>query len=135
VSAELTYDYAIIRVMPRVDRGEQVNVGVILSCPDANYLDARIELDDALVLALDPHVDVAALRANLGVIPAVCRGGVTAGPIGARADVSDGSSHRAAPSSSRHLSTRAGLTIPSAAWNSSWTASSGEGLLRGGETA
>jgi hypothetical protein len=83
VSGELTYDYAIIRVVPRVDRGEQVNVGVILSCPDANYLDARIELDDALVRALDPQVDVATLRANLAVIPAVCRGGADAGPIGA----------------------------------------------------
>ncbi len=83
MSAELTYDYAIIRVVPRVDRGEQVNVGVILSCPDADFLDARIEVDDALLLALDPLIDVAAVRANLAVIPAVCRGGVEAGPIGA----------------------------------------------------
>jgi hypothetical protein len=83
VSAELTYDYAIIRVVPRVDRGEQVNVGIILSCPDADFLDARIEVDDALLLALDPLIDVAAVRANLAVIPAVCRGGAEAGPIGA----------------------------------------------------
>ena len=83
MSAELTYDYAIIRVVPRVDRGEQVNVGVILSCPDADFLDARIEVDDALLLALDPQIDVAAVRANLAVIPAVCRGGAEAGPIGA----------------------------------------------------
>lgn len=83
MSAELTYDYAIIRVVPRVDRGEQVNVGVILSCPDADYLDARIEVDDALLLALDPAIDLAAVHANLSVIPAVCRGGEEAGPIGA----------------------------------------------------
>jgi len=82
VPAEHTYDYAIIRVVPRVDRGEQVNVGVILSCPDVDFLDARIELDDAVVLALDPGVDLAAVRANLDVIPAVCRGGPEAGPIG-----------------------------------------------------
>lgn len=83
MSAEYTYDYAIIRVVPRVDRGEQINVGVILSCPDATFLDARIELDEALLLALDPSVDVATVQANLSVIPAVCRG-ADAGPIGDR---------------------------------------------------
>src|SRR6476620_5776765 len=45
--AEYTYDYAIVRVVPRVDRGEQINVGIVLSCPDADYLDARIEVDEA----------------------------------------------------------------------------------------
>ena len=80
--AEHTYDYAVIRVVPRVDRGEQINVGVIQCCPDANFLDSRIELDEALLQALDPTVDVATVRANLGVIPAVCRGGAEAGPIG-----------------------------------------------------
>lgn len=83
MSAEQTYDYAVIRVVPRVDRGERINVGVILSCPGADFLEARIELDEALLLALDPAVDVAEVRANLGVIPSVCRGGESAGPIGA----------------------------------------------------
>jgi hypothetical protein len=82
VRAEHTYDYAIIRVVPRVERGEQVNVGVILSCADLDFLDARIELDAAAVLALDPAADVETLRANLAIIPAVCRGGSEAGPIG-----------------------------------------------------
>ena len=80
--AELTYDYAIVRVVPRVDRGERINVGVILSCADTDFLDARIEVDEALLRAIDPEVDVEAVRANLAVIPAVCRGGVEAGPIG-----------------------------------------------------
>ena len=80
--AEHTYDYAIIRVVPRVERGERINVGVILSCPDADFLDARIEVDDAVLLALDPTLDLVALRTNLDVIPAVCRGGPEAGPIG-----------------------------------------------------
>jgi hypothetical protein len=44
VPGEHTYDYAIIRVVPRVERGELINVGVILSCPAADFLDARIEL-------------------------------------------------------------------------------------------
>jgi hypothetical protein len=83
VPAEHTYDYAVIRVVPRVERGEQINVGVILSCPALDFLDARIELDAAAVLALDPAVDLDAVRANLETIPRVCRGGVDAGPIGA----------------------------------------------------
>src|SRR3954467_2158573 len=83
LAAELTYDYAIIRVVPRVDRGEQINVGVIVSCAEANYLDARIDLDESLLLAIDPLVDITTVRANLAVIPAVCRGGAEGGPIGA----------------------------------------------------
>lgn len=80
--AEYTYDYAVIRVVPRVDRGEQVNAGVILSCADVDFLDARIELDEAVVRALDPAVDLEAVRAALATIPAICRGGADAGPIG-----------------------------------------------------
>lgn len=80
--AELTYDYAIVRVVPRVDRGERINVGVILSCADTDFLDARIEVDEALVRAVDPGIDLEAVRAILDVIPAVCRGGAEAGPIG-----------------------------------------------------
>lgn len=80
--AEYSYDYAVIRVVPRVDRGEQVNAGVILSCADVDFLDARIELDDAVVRALDPAVDLDAVRAALATIPAICRGGADAGPIG-----------------------------------------------------
>jgi hypothetical protein len=82
VAAEYTYDYAIVRIVPRVERGEQINVGIILSCPDVDFLDARIELDEARLLALDPTVDVELMRANLATIPAVCRGGAEAGPIG-----------------------------------------------------
>lgn len=81
--AEVTYDYATIRVVPRVERGEQINVGVILSCVDGAYLAARIELDPARLLALDPSIDVDAIRAALATIPAVCAGGPDAGPIGA----------------------------------------------------
>lgn len=81
--AEYTYDYAIIRVVPRVERGEQVNAGVILSCADVDFLDARIELDEAAVLALDPAVDLDAVRSALATIPMICRGGADAGPIGA----------------------------------------------------
>ena len=83
MSADHTYDYAIIRIVPRVERGEQVNVGVILSVADSDFLDARIEVDDAVIRALDPTIDLEATREQLALIPLVCRGGPDAGAIGA----------------------------------------------------
>jgi hypothetical protein len=83
VPAEYTYDYAIVRIVPRVERGERINAGVILSCPDLEFLEARIELDESRLLLLDPAVDLELMRRNLAIIPAVCRGGEEAGPIGA----------------------------------------------------
>ena len=80
--AEFTYDYSIVRIVPRVDRGEQINAGIVLSCADSDFLDARIELDERALVALDPGVDLAAVRTNLDVFPMVCRGGADAGPIG-----------------------------------------------------
>ncbi len=79
---ELTYDYVIVRVVPRVERGERINVGVILSCVDSEVLDARILLDEARLTALDPSVDIEAIRAGLALITRVCAGGPEAGPIG-----------------------------------------------------
>lgn len=77
-----SYDYAVIRLVPRVEREEFVNVGIILSCEASGYLEARIELDTARVLALDPAIDIEALRRHLDTIPAICRGGAGSGPIG-----------------------------------------------------
>ena len=77
-----SYDYAIVRVVPRVEREEFVNVGVIVSCPAKDFLQARIELDATRVTALDPGIDLESLRANLASIPAICAGGRLGGPIG-----------------------------------------------------
>ena len=77
-----TYDYAVIRVVPRVERAEFVNVGIILWCQDETFLEARIELDEQRLLALAPDLDIAAVRAHLATIPAICAGGDGAGPIG-----------------------------------------------------
>jgi hypothetical protein len=82
VAADYTYDYAIVRVVPRVERGEQINVGVVLSCVDGDYLDARIEIDPVRIRALDPTLDIDQLRASLAHINLVCAGGPEAGPIG-----------------------------------------------------
>ena len=76
-----TYDYAIIRVVPRVERGEFLNAGVILACQDTSFLDARIELDEARLLALDPNADIAMIVQHLAAIPAICAGGKRAGPL------------------------------------------------------
>ena len=83
MSAEYAYDYSILRIVPRVDRGEQLNAGIVLSCPDAAFLDASIDLDERALLAMDPAADVEIIRANLAIFPVVCRGGADAGPIGA----------------------------------------------------
>ena len=77
-----TYDYAVIRVVPRVEREEFVNVGVVVSCPDRDFLEARIELDPARIAALDATLDIESIRAHLATIPLICRGGDAAGPIG-----------------------------------------------------
>ena len=77
-----SYDYAVIRVVPRVDREEFLNVGVIISCPAKNYLEARIELDEARLLAFAPGVDLELVRSHLASIPRICAGGPEAGPIG-----------------------------------------------------
>ena len=76
------YDYAVFRVVPRVEREEFVNVGVIVSCPARDFLEARVELDEQRLLALDSALDVESIRAHLATIPAICAGGEQAGPIG-----------------------------------------------------
>lgn len=78
----LAYDYAIVRVPPRVERGEQLNAGVILSCAANGYLRARFELDEPLLQCLAPGFDAAPIRAVLAGIDAVCRGGPGAGALG-----------------------------------------------------
>jgi hypothetical protein len=77
-----TYDYAVVRVVPHVERGEFVNAGVIVSCTSRGFLKARIELDEARLLALDPTLDIEPIRAALDAIPVICAGGDGAGAIG-----------------------------------------------------
>lgn len=76
------YDYAVIRVVPKVDREEFINAGVILSCPDLSFLEALIKLNEDRLLALDPNVDLDLVRNHLAAIPTICRGGDGAGTIG-----------------------------------------------------
>ena len=78
----VTYDYAIVRVVPKVERAEFVNVGVILSCPARDVLLAKIEVDERRLMALDPTLDLESVRTHLAAIPKICAGGEQAGPIG-----------------------------------------------------
>ena len=82
MAGEVTYDYTIIRVVPRVDRGERINVGVILSCVDGDFLDGRFEVDGTRLQALDPTIDVDVVQAAIAGMTAVCAGGPGAGPLG-----------------------------------------------------
>ena len=77
-----SYDYAVVRVVPRVERGEFVNAGVIVSCPEKDFLEARIELRGERLLALDPTVNLEAVRTHLASIVLICAGGAQGGPIG-----------------------------------------------------
>ena len=77
----ITFDYAILRVVPRVDREEFINAGIVVFCLEKRYLEARILLNPERLKALWPEVDVDLVRAHLDAIPRICAGDPTAGPI------------------------------------------------------
>lgn len=77
-----SFDYAIARVVPRVERAEFVNVGVIFFCRTLGFLDARISLDPQRLQAIAPDIDLEEVERHLQLIPRICRGGVEGGPIG-----------------------------------------------------
>jgi hypothetical protein len=76
-----SYDYAVIRVVPRVEREEFVNVGVILFCLAEDFLAARVHIDEGRILALSPDVDLGVIGRHLQAIPRICAGDPDAGPI------------------------------------------------------
>ena len=76
------YEYAVIRVVPRVDREEFLNVGVILYCPKKKYLDLIYTLDRERLLGFAPLLDIGELEGHLGAFADVVRGGAGGGPIG-----------------------------------------------------
>ncbi len=77
------YDCALIRVVPRVERGECLNVGAVLICRTRAFLGARIELDEARLLAFFPSADVGDISAQLLAIAKIAEGNREAGPIAA----------------------------------------------------
>lgn len=80
--ARSSFDYAIVRVVPRVERDEFVNAGAIVFCRTRRFLGARIELDRPRLAALALWLDPAEVERHLALIPLVCAGGADGGPIG-----------------------------------------------------
>ena len=76
------FDYAVIRLVPRVEREEFINVGVILSCPSQSFLDCRIEFEATRLQAFAPTIEVETIRHYLDTIPQICAGDESAGLIG-----------------------------------------------------
>jgi hypothetical protein len=81
VSAQSSFDYAVIRVVPRVEREEFVNAGVIVFCLEQNFLAARVHVNADRLKALWPQVDVELVRQHLEAFPKVSAGDPAAGPI------------------------------------------------------
>ncbi|MGW6771518.1 DUF3037 domain-containing protein [Streptomyces sp. NPDC055037] len=79
MSVKDVYEYALLRVVPRVERGECFNAGVLVYCRARSYVSARTHLDEAKLMILDPDADVVGVRAALHAVESVCRGGDAAG--------------------------------------------------------
>ena len=83
LSEKLTFDYAVVRIVPRVERGEFMNAGVILFCLSSKFLQAKIHLDRDRLEALWPDADMEMIREHLEALPKICAGDSAAGPIAA----------------------------------------------------
>jgi DUF3037 family protein len=81
VPALTSFDYAVLRVVPRVDREEFINAGVIVFCSELCFLRARVHLDEARLRALWPALDIELVRQHLEAVPRICSGDPSAGPI------------------------------------------------------
>ncbi len=81
--ARTPFSYAIVRVVPRVERGERLNAGVVVFCRQRRFLGLRVELDERRLRALAPDVDVAGVRRHLEALERVAAGDPQAGPIAA----------------------------------------------------
>jgi Protein of unknown function (DUF3037) len=75
------FQYAALRIVPRVERGEAVNAGVVLFCRPLRFLGARTQLDEGLLRALAPDCDAAAVRAALEAIERIAAGDAAGGPL------------------------------------------------------
>ncbi|MCW2535888.1 MAG: uncharacterized protein JWQ26_1587, partial [Modestobacter sp.] len=80
-----TFEYAVLRVVPRVERGESLNAGVLVYCRQRDYLGSRVHLDVDRLHALDPTADPAAIGAALQAATDVCAAATAAGAAGREA--------------------------------------------------
>lgn len=77
------FEYAVVRVVPQVEREEFINVGVILYCADEQFLQIQFEINEARLLSFSTKLDIENIKASLGAFKSICEGGAQAGPIGA----------------------------------------------------
>ena len=75
------YQYAIIRVVPHVERGETVNAGVVLLCRSTDFVGARTSLDEGRLRAIAPDADLASIARHLEAIERIAQGDARGGPI------------------------------------------------------
>jgi DUF3037 family protein len=80
-ASDAPFAYAILRVVPRVERGERLNVGVVVFCRQRDFLDMRAHVDEARIAALAPDLDTDALRASVAAIRAVVCGEAAGGAL------------------------------------------------------
>jgi hypothetical protein len=76
-----SYDYAIIRVVPRAEREEFINAGVVLFCPEQKFLGVELRIDENRLLALWPEIELDAVRRHLEAFPKISSGDASGGPI------------------------------------------------------
>ena len=76
------FEYAVIRIVPHVEREEFINVGVILYCKDLKFLEAKWMLNESLLLMVAPNLDIAEVKDNLCAFDVLARGGPDSGSIG-----------------------------------------------------
>ncbi len=76
-----SFDYALVRIVPRVEREEFINSGVIVFCSERRFLEARVALEEGRLTALWPTLDIELVRPHIEAIPKICAGDLSAGPI------------------------------------------------------
>lgn len=76
-----SFDYAVVRIVPRVDREEFMNAGVVVFCPEQNFLGARVRLNETRLAAFAPHIDMELINSRLSGLMAICTGDPRAGTV------------------------------------------------------
>lgn len=76
------FEYAVVRVVPQVEREEFVNVGVILYCADEQFLQIQVDINETRLMAFSGKLNIEDIKASLSAFKSICEGGPQAGPIG-----------------------------------------------------
>lgn len=80
--AKYLFEYSVIRAVPKVERGEFINIGVVVYCAQLKFLNASFRVDEKRLTGFSPTLDIAAIQEYLDAFEKICKGGTDAGPIG-----------------------------------------------------